>query len=516
MKRLITNSVASASILLFFFSGISRVIGFAREIVFASNFGLSNQYDNYLVASVIPITINTIFLFIGQNFFIPSFIELKIRDKRRLNLLLRISVFYFLAFGFVVAAILYFLAPSILYLFHNTEKNSVDFGVQLFRILVMTIPLSGVISILSAFLQAEKNYFLPAISSLILNIMIVAVVIVVNNRIGVFSIVIGYLIGTVCQMIFLIFFTDMIKRVFYTTREKFDEHIRLISSSIILIIIIESVGQLYSISDRLFVSQVKTGGIAAINYAQTIISLPISIITLSLSTAIFPRFSSDYHSGFQIDLEHGFKNAISITLLIFIPISILFHFMSTEIISLFYQRGVFNSNDTRMTKDVFLILNSGLVIYAVYSIFNKIFYSAKLIFILFLITTMGIAVKIASNIVFVDYFGYEGLAFGTVLSYIFFFLSSLWALSKKFRFNWIKGSLLESITLLSNGLLTMMVVKLITSDFSNELWIIMLLKLSVFITIFILNLYLINFPVLIVLVERLKNKHSTYIFNIKD
>lgn len=515
MKRLITNSVANASILLFFFSGISRLIGFAREVVFASNYGLSNQYDNYLIASVIPITINTIFLFIGQNFFIPSFIELKIRDKQRLNLLLRMSVFYSLSFGFVVAIILYFFAPSILYLFHNNEKNSVDFSVQLFRILVITIPLSGVISILSAFLQAEKNYFLPAISSLILNITIVVVVIVVNNRIGVFSIVIGYLIGAVCQIIFLVFFTDMIKRIFYNTQEKFDERFKLISSSIMLIIIIESVGQLYSISDRLFVSQVKTGGIAAINYAQTIISLPISVITLSLSTAIFPKFSSDYHSGFEVDLEQGFKNAIAITLLIFIPISVLFHFMSNEIISLFYERGVFNSNNTKTTKDVFLILNSGLVIYAVYSIFNKIFYSAKLIYILFIITMMGIIVKIVSNMVFVDYFGYKGLAFGTVMSYIFFFLSSLWVLSKKFKFNWIKGSILESITLLSNGLLTMLCVKFIITDFSNELWINALLKLAIFMTIFTLNLYLINFPVLMVLIERLKNKYSSNIFNKK-
>jgi len=516
MKRFISNSVASASILLFLFSGISRLIGFVREVVFASNFGLSNQYDNYLIASVIPITINTIFLYIGQNFFIPSFIELKIRDNRRINLLLRTSVFYFLSFGIVIALLLYFLAPSILYLFHSNEKNSVEFGVQLFRILVMTIPLSGVISILSAYLQAEKNYFIPAISSLMLNIIIVGVVMVVNNRIGVFSIVIGYLIGTVCQIIFLIFFTDLIKRFFYNTREKFEEQIKLISSSIILIIIIESVGQLYSISDRLFVSHLKTGGIAAINYAQTIISLPISIITLSLSTAIFPKFSSDYHSGLPADLENGFKNAISITLLIFIPISILFHFMSTEIISLFYQRGVFNSHDTKTTKDVFLILNSGLVIYAVYSIFNKIFYSAKLIFILFLITIMGIVVKIVSNILFVEYFDYEGLALGTVTSYIFFFLSSIWVLSKKFNFNWIKKSLLDSVMILSNGLLTMLIINFMISEFYFDFWINTVMKLCIFITIFIVNLYLINFPILMILIEKLKSKYLSYIFNNKD
>ena len=220
----------------------------------------------------------------------------------------------------------------------------------------------------------------------------------------------------------------------------------------------------------------KVGGIAAINYAQTIISLPISIIILSLSTAIFPKFSFDYHNHSTTNLEQGFKDAIAIVLLIFIPISILFHFMSTDIIRLFYQRGVFDSNDTKTTIEAFLILNYGLVIYAVYSIFNKIFYSAKLISHLFSITILGIAVKIASNLILVKYFDYKGLALATVISYFFFFLSSLWVLSYKFNFNWIKHSLVESITLIFNGGLTLLILRLLFSEYFNAQWIYAFLK----------------------------------------
>ena len=129
MKKLISSSVIGASILLVIFSGISRVVGFVREVVFASNFGLSNHYDIYLIASVIPITINTILLFIGQNFFIPSFIELETTDKLKLNHLLSISVLSFLIIGSIISLVLYFFVPVMKSLFMSTNEDSTEFGI---------------------------------------------------------------------------------------------------------------------------------------------------------------------------------------------------------------------------------------------------------------------------------------------------------------------------------------------------------------------------------------------------
>ena len=73
MSRKFTSTVAGASLLLATLGLLSRGIGFIREVVFASYFGLGKNYDIYLVGAVLPITIDTIIFYLVQNYFIPSF-----------------------------------------------------------------------------------------------------------------------------------------------------------------------------------------------------------------------------------------------------------------------------------------------------------------------------------------------------------------------------------------------------------------------------------------------------------
>ena len=120
-----------------------------------------------------------------------------------------------------------------------------------------------------------------------------------------------------------------------------------------MIIIIESIGQFYSIADRFFFSSVREGGISAINYAQILVSLPISIIAIPLSTALFPKISDDLYGTSSIGIELTLKDSIKVTLLIFIPVFYIFNFFGIDIISLLLQRGKFNAGDSYTTAEVF-------------------------------------------------------------------------------------------------------------------------------------------------------------------
>lgn len=61
----------------------------------------------------------------------------------------------------------------------------------------------------------------------------------------------------------------------------------ILNSSIVIIILIESMSQLYAIFDRYFYGQISSGGIASLNYGLIIWFLPVSIISISLATAVF-------------------------------------------------------------------------------------------------------------------------------------------------------------------------------------------------------------------------------------
>ena len=315
---------------------------------------------------------------------------------------------------------------------------------------------------------------------------------VLNSKIGITSIAIGYLVGSVAQLIYL-FYSSEIKNIIFSNNKKYNWRLTdIANSSLFMIIIIESIGQFYSIADRFFFSSVREGGISAINYAQILVSLPISIIAIPLSTALFPKISNDLYGISSIGIELTLKDSIKVTLLIFIPVFYIFNFFGIDIISLLLQRGKFNAGDSYTTAEVLRYLNLGLLFYAIYAIFNKVLYSAKLIRQLLYITLIGMMIKIFLNFYLVKLMNFNGLALSTSISYIFFFIASVSVIVKRFQFNWVLISSFEFIILFSNGLVAFLITEVLFNLFDFTQVVSFSLKMVFFIGIYMINLILIR------------------------
>jgi putative peptidoglycan lipid II flippase len=502
VKFTVSNSIANASILLIIFSFISRITGFIRESVIANHYGLSNSYDIYLISSVLPITINTIILFMGQNFLIPKFVTY--RNTNQFDLFTRKSILIFFVFGTLIAVALFFSVQTIIYWFEPTNLVNFTHAENILKLVLLTIPATSVISVLSALLQSEKKYIVPAVSTLFLNVLMILMIVIFNKEIGIYAIAIGYLIGTIFQMIVLLFRIDFVKIFFHNTKNATKDSYSFLSPTLIMIFLIESIGQLYVLSDRFFYNNIRSGGIAAINYAQFIFALPISIVIQSISLAIFPKFSEDFNANNTNGIIKSFNSAIEFVLLVFIPISFAYHFLGNEIISLFYQHGMFGEEETRITQKVLSTFNLGLIAYAIYSVINKVIYSSNLVFYLFIITVLGIILKVFSNIILVRYFDYLALPMGTVISYIFFLISSIILLYKKVKLPWIKKNLQRFLLLSINGFLAILLTIIIIRICNIDKFELFISRLFTFGLIFILNLFVIRYSTILDVVSLIK------------
>ena len=81
MNNKVITSIAKATVLLTLFTILSKVIGLVREMIYARNFGLSSQFDLFLVSAVIPIVINTSIVYLGQHYFIPAYNHAKTNSE---------------------------------------------------------------------------------------------------------------------------------------------------------------------------------------------------------------------------------------------------------------------------------------------------------------------------------------------------------------------------------------------------------------------------------------------------
>ncbi len=506
MNKKFTSTLAGAFIFLTILNLFSRGLGFLREVLFANFFGRGIEFDVYLVGAVVPITINTIALFIGQNYFIPAYHKLKSRNPDFTNKFFTTNFFVFILIGFSLSIVLYLASETIIDVYLNTDNISIkEVAVNIFRLFLITIPFTFAISILTAFEQAAYNFKYPAIGRLFLNFTIIPILFFFTDKFGIYTIPIGFIFGIFFQFIYLLVKgSSRVSFSFFSLKDK-REVFNFLDITIFSIILIETIGQFYLLADRYFFKMVDQGGIASLSYASNLFNLPITVVSLAFATVIFPKFSENIQTKSFDSLQKNLSDSLSANLLFFVPIAFLFFLYGDSIIKLLFERGKFYSSDT---LDTFIALKTyafSLIFYSTYAIFNKIIYAAKFVNSLLLITVTGIVLKIILNFIFVGLWKQNGLALSTSISYIFFFLSGFLLVYKKLP---IKNQSLffkELIFHLTNGFFSYIIIQLMFYYIIPDYNYINLMKIIFFLSIYILNVYLLGNKSLILVKELLNS-----------
>jgi len=470
MNKKFTSTIAGASIFITTILLLGRGLGLIREVIFANYFGLGTEYDLYLVAVVLPITINAIILYIAQNFFIPNYHSAAKKSENEAVEFTGFSVWIFFFGGLIISLILFILSDKLFRVYlPGASVKSLESTISLFKIVLIGIPFFSVSSILSAYLQAKFEFRLPSLSQLLLNIALIILVLAFHNSMGVKAIAIGYVAGVILQLLLLLYFVQKKVNLFQVKFFTKKKYFRFISASLILIMAIESLSQLFMFSDRYFYNSVESGGIAALNYAINLYLLPLSIISLAISTAIFPVLSKSIDENSTATEKH-LNNFFSVNTLLFIPITIVLVFFGDTIIRVLFERGEFTTQDSEMTYSALKIYAFSLIFYSSYAVLNKLIYSKKLIGYLLLIAMISISLKIILNFVFVDNLKQDGLALSTTLSYFSFFALSFFLVTFKVKLSDKSYFLKELLWGLVNGAVSILLSSLLTSllypDFS--------------------------------------------------
>ncbi len=507
MKKNYLSTISGATLYISFILILAKGVGFVREIVFAGYYGTGTQYDIYLVASAIPLTLNIVVFFVGQNYFIPALNRISDPDEaKKVQFSKQVFVSYILI-NFVLTLPMFFFSEWFLKLFFSLpQKESINAPKLIFQILLITIPLSAGISILTSYLQSKLEFKSPAISYLFINISIILLVILFSYSLGNLSIALGYLIGTIMQFLYLLKKTFGFKIFILNKKALKPEKIKsVLYFNIIYIVLIESIGQLYTIIDRVFFEELPVGGVASIYYAQSLYLFPISIFTFALSTVIFPRISKAFSEENIFEINEILSRSSRVTVLVFTPITMVYLCYSNTLIKLIFERGKFSNEGTLLTSEALGVFSISLVFYAIYSILNKVFYSANLSKLLLILTIIGICLKYLLNYLLVTGLAQAGLALSTSITYILFMIVSLFLFKLKLNIKLDRNVWLELLLNIFNGIFSYILVEIFFYLFSTVD--IIILKVFVYLAVFMINNLLINYATIELIKLNLFNSH---------
>lgn len=396
---------------------LSKGTGFFREVLFAGEFGVGKDFEFYLIAFTVPGMINSILFYQAQNYFIPTYNDLKEKNPEEARSFLFSSIIFFFVTVSGVGVILYFAAELIVSLFVSAPTESeLKFVITLFRTTLLTLPLNALISIFSAYLVAEYKFKVTYLSQLWTNLAVILTVLFFSSTLGTLSIVIGFITGNVLQFTNLLYGGRQIIPRWSPLKFRFSRNVPYLIFFNTLFI--ETAGQMFFLIDRLFYSSVDQGGIAALNYSFIIYMLPVSVFTTALGSALLPDFASNIAKGDFKEANLKFTKAIELVLLLFIPGSLILIFSGGDLISIMFERGNFSSYSTDLTQGTLFYYSFSLPFYALYAITQRYTYSLKGSTFLTLISFGGLAFKYIMSYYFVDSMGQNGLALATSVVFV--------------------------------------------------------------------------------------------------
>jgi putative peptidoglycan lipid II flippase len=344
---------------------LSRVIGVIRQRVFAYYFGKSAAADAFQAAFRIPNFLQNVF---GEGAlsasFIPVYANLLARQDEKEARRTAHAVLTLLALAtslVVLAGVLGapYMTSVVAFGFDGDRR---DLVIHLVRIL---FPGAGLL-VLSAWclgvLNSHRKFFLSYTAPVVWNLAIIVSLIVFGRQTGHFGdielgsfqfhlaemVAWGSVIGSALQ--FFVQLPTVITLV-KGLRPVFDfasVHVRTVIRNFFPVFISRGVVQISAFVDVALASLLPVGAVAAITYAQSLYTLPVSLFGMSVSAAELPAMSSVIGTTDEIatELRKRLDAGLNRIAFFIVPSSVAMLALGDVMIAVLYQTGAFKADAT--------------------------------------------------------------------------------------------------------------------------------------------------------------------------
>lgn len=396
----------------------AKALGMLRDILLAASYGTSPEAVAYDTASRLPLIIfDFVIGGVITASFIPVFNELLVKKSKRealdfagsyVNAILVLTTAITVIGVIFSGALVRLLAPDV-------PTATASLAVSLSRIMFPMIIFTGLAFSFVGLLQSFGNFLLPALISLVSNLIMVLYFLFFNDRFGIWGLAFAMLIGWGAQA--LVQLPAVLKNGFRFTL-KLDlgsPYIRKSFAMALPILVSSWVQPFCNLMNTRFASSIE-GGISAMGYANRLYLIIVGVFTFVATNLLFPYFSKAQASG---DIEEGEKltrTSIRSLMLIILPITVGIFALSEPIVSVIYQRGEFTADDVRMTAEALRFFAVGMPFYALNEVCTKKFFAEQKT----LIPMLTALISIVFNFVFVLFLsakmGIAGIALSSALA----------------------------------------------------------------------------------------------------
>jgi putative peptidoglycan lipid II flippase len=420
----------------------SRILGLFRDMAMAALFDRATT-DAWTAAFRLPNLFRRLF---GEGSlsvsFIPVFLQAQGEDPtgdRAKNLLNALyTLFLLLVGGLTVLGILYMepLLKIFLSADYVTQSTKWILTVRMARIMFGFVYFISFYAYFMGILNALGSFGLPALAPALLNASMLIFTFMPKTWFSQSGdgLAWGVLVGGAGQAAFL---WAVLQRRGYLPRIKlrpiWNQDVRHVVMNMAPGVFGLGLLQFLTLVNLYFSSSLNEGAISYIYWADRLLELPLTLVSVSLGTAILPTLT-------ELALfrdENKFKSTIEeyfiLNLFISIPAAMGLYILAEPIIEILFKRGHFSVSDVEQTAMVLKVYALSLPFIASVRVLSPAFYALKNTWIPALISLVSLLCHIAFASRWIHYLGLRGLVISslTVMALQFFLLSMALIFFKK-------------------------------------------------------------------------------------
>ena len=427
------NNFWKSSLGFSFFTFVSRVFGYLRDLTLAAFLGAGQIYDIFVVIFRIP---NVFRSFFGEGAMAQSLVPSIIEARENINVFLN-QIFSILFFSLIIFVSLVELFPEFFVAIFAPgfiqDEDKFNQASYFLRIAFPYILLISMTAYFGAIQNSKKVFQFVAATPIFFNLSLICFALSFS-KLSLSVLGISILTAGIIQLI-LNFFVVVYLGVLPKITFNFDrDTLKSFFNKFVPAIFAAGVYQLNVLVDTIFASFLITGSPTWLYLSERLVQFPLGLFGVAVALVSLPNLTELFLKNDMKKISsHSFK---ILGVLIFMGIICFFgaYFLGDSIIEFLFKRGEFSNYDVSMT---FLALQGyaiSLIFLLPQKYFNSLFFAISRTHMVVTTGVIALIVNLILNYYFIfglD-FGHYGLALATsVSSLIVFFISFTWLLNKK-------------------------------------------------------------------------------------
>ncbi len=412
-----------------------KLFALVKDWLVAKQFGASDEVDAFLVAFLIPSFAVAVLAQSFASAFVPSYIRISERQgpaaaRRLVGGALAAGIGILVVVTLVLAAAARWALP---WIGMGFDAQKLALCAALFYVMSGILVVSGISAIFAAVLNSLEHFAMPAVAPLAIPVSTVVVFWSLQERFGIFALAAGTLLGFIGECFLLGSSMYRYGLLPWPRWGAVDRSLGHVGSQYLSVAAGCLLMSSSMVVDQSMAASLGSGNVSILSYANKIVAVVLSIVAVSLSTVLFPRFSRMIAAGQWNELKRTIRGYAGLILVGSIPVIVLLALFSEPLVRLLFERGAFTPQTTSAVAKVQICYLFQLPFYVLAMLGSRLLSALDANRTLLRISAMNLVMNIGGNYLFMHWYGVAGIAISTSLVYFVASLAILSAIRVKLR-----------------------------------------------------------------------------------